>query len=134
VETRLFYDGHCALCHGAVRFVVRRDREAPPVRFAPIGGETFELLLAARGRPELPDSLLVETADGELLVRSEAVRHLARRAGGAWRVLASLAGLLPRAVRDALYDFVAARRRRWFGGTQQACPLLPAELRGRFDP
>ncbi len=134
MESRLFYDGHCALCHGAVRFVVRHDRGRPPVRFSPIGGESFERMLAARGRPELPDSLLVLTPDDELLTRSRAALYLARRAGGPWRLLAWLGGLLPRTWRDGLYDAIARRRRRWFGRTDEVCPLLPPGLRDRFDP
>ena len=73
-------------------------------------------------------------ATGELLVRSEAARYLARRAGGGWRLVAFVAGLVPRVARDALYDFVARRRRRWFGRTEEICPVLPPELRRRFDP
>lgn len=134
MTTRLYYDGHCALCHRAVRFVVRRDRGQPPVRFAPIGGERFERMRAARGTPELPDSLLVETDDGELLVRSAAALHLARRAGGPWRAAAFAAALVPRVLRDAVYDFVARHRRRWFGRTEEVCPVMPETLRRRFDP
>lgn len=134
MEPRLFYDGHCALCHGAVRFVVRHDRSRPPIRFSPLGGESFVRLVAARGHPELPDSLLVLTPGDELLMRSQAVRYLARRAGGVWRLAAALSGLLPRGLRDLLYDAVARRRRRWFGRTDEVCPMMPAGLRERFDP
>jgi predicted DCC family thiol-disulfide oxidoreductase YuxK len=134
VEPRLFYDGHCALCHGAVRFAVRHDRGRPAVHFSPLGGESFERMLAAHGRPVLPDSLVVETAAGELLVRSDAALYLLRRAGGLWRLPAFLAGLVPRAARDALYDAIARRRRRWFGRVEEVCPALPPRLRQRFDP
>ncbi len=134
MDPRLFYDGGCPLCHRAVRFAVRRDRCRPPMRFSPLGGRSFERLLEDRGRPALPDSLVVLTATGELLARSEAARYLARRAGGGWRLIAKLSGLVPRAARDALYDGVARRRRRWFGRTEEVCPVLPPGLRDRFDP
>lgn len=134
MEPRLFYDGDCALCHWSVRFAVRRDRCLPALRFSPIGGESFERMMAAAGRPELPDSLLLLTPSGELLVKSAAVLFLARRAGGVMRIAAFFGGLVPRFVRDALYDAIARRRRRWFGRTEQACPILPPALRRRFDP
>ena len=134
MNPRLFYDGGCALCHGAVRFVVRRDRGRPPVRFSPLGGESFARAMEGRGRLELPDSLVVVTEADELLVRSEAALYLARRAGGPWRALAMLARWVPRLARDAVYDFVARRRRRWFGSTREVCPVLPPALRSRFDP
>ena len=49
-------------------------------------------------------------------------------------MLAVALRLVPRALRDAAYDFVARRRLRWFGRASQACPLVPAHLRGRFAP
>ena len=134
METRLFYDGGCALCHRAVRFVVRHDKTRPALRFSPIGGASFERMLAARGRPELPDSLLVLTPEGELLTRSGGALYLLRRAGGLWRLLALVAALVPRRARDFVYDAVARRRRGWFGRTEQLCPVLPPDLRRRFDP
>ena len=134
MKPRLYYDGGCALCHGAVRFAVSRDRGRPPVRFAPIGGESFERMVAARGRSALPDSLLVETAGGELLVRSEAVLHLLRRMSLPWRLAARLCRIVPRAIRDVVYDVVARHRRRWFGRAEEVCPVLPDRLRERFDP
>ena len=91
-------------------------------------------MLMAAGRPELPDSLLLLAPGGELLMRSEAALFLGRRAGGVWRIAAFLAGLVPRFARDAIYDAVARRRRRWFGRTEEVCPVLPPRLRDRFDP
>jgi predicted DCC family thiol-disulfide oxidoreductase YuxK len=134
VEPRLFYDGHCSLCHWAVEFVVRRDRGQPPVRFAPLAGETFRRLVPPERRHSLPDSVVLLTPGGELLLRSEATRYLMRRAGPFWRLLAALSGVLPRRLRDTLYDFVARRRQRWFGRTEELCPVLPAGLAERFDP
>ena len=45
----------------------------------------------------------------------------------------SVAGrLVPRALRDALYDAFARVRRRLFPRPEQACPVLPEPLRARF--
>ena len=134
MEPRLFYDGGCALCHWGVRFVARHDRGRPPIRFSPIGGESYERLLVEAGRPELPDSMVVLTEEGELLLRSTAARYLARRAGGLWRLIGAMSGILPQGARDALYDAVARRRQRWFGRTEAVCPTMPPALRERFDP
>ena len=48
----IFYDGHCGLCHAAVRFVVARDDREEGFVFAPLGGETFRetLLLPIAGQ------------------------------------------------------------------------------------
>lgn len=129
----LFYDGGCGLCHRAVRFVLARDREGA-FRFAPIGGRTFCAVVPAVARASLPDSLVVRGRDGRLYLKSDGTIHILERLGGGWGVLAALLRLLPRRLRDAGYDLVARHRLGWFGRTEQACPLVPPQLRGRFAP
>jgi len=111
--------------------VLRRDLEGSLFRFAPIGGAAWHD--AMRGREgALPDSLVLRTADGRTLVRSDAVLHIAERMGGGWRIVARGAGLLPRWLLNIGYDGVARIRKRLFAPPPGACPILPAELRGRF--
>ncbi len=130
----LFYDGHCALCHGAVKFVLKHDRSGSAFRFAPLQGTTFAARVSADERASVPDSIVVLTEDGALLVRSNAFLHILRRLGGGWRALAGVLRVIPRPVRDAVYDFIARIRYRVFGTREDWCPVVPAELRGRFDP
>ena len=130
---RLFYDGTCALCHGAVRFVLARDRDGSAFRFAPLDSEAFRRAAPPALRATLPDSLVVETADGTLLTRSDAVIRVLERLGPPWRPLGRLARLVPRVLRDALYDLVARVRYRVFGREPEACPVIPKQLRSRFE-
>ena len=126
----LLYDGICALCNGAVRFVLKRDKSGT-VRFAPLHGETAARLL--RDRPELAgiDSMIWIDASGTALTRSSAALAIARHAGGGWTGLAAILGIVPTALRDALYDVVARTRYRIFG-RYDACPVPPPEHRSRF--
>lgn len=130
----LFYDGHCGLCHRAVKFVLRHDRDGKAFRFAPLQGSTFLARVTEERRVGLPDSVVVLTQDGELLVRSAAFLHIFRRLGGGWRLLAAVLSVVPRGLRDLVYDFVARVRYRVFGTRDDLCPIVPAELRARFDP
>ena len=130
----LFYDGYCGLCHRAVKFVLRHDRSGTAFQFAPLQGETFQARVAGERRAGLPDSVVVLTREGELLVRSGAFLHILRRLGGGWRVLAAVLSVVPRGLRDFVYDFVARIRYRVFGTRDDLCPVVPAELRARFDP
>ena len=129
----LLYDGHCGLCHGAVRFVLARDPSGEAFRFAPLGGAAFEAAVPEALRESLPDSMAVVTHDGELLLKSAATVHVLRRLGGGWKWLGGLIAGVPSAVRDSVYDFVARRRKRWFGEVDESCPIVPAALRTRFD-
>lgn len=130
----LFYDGHCGLCHRTVLFVLRHDPEGRAFRFAPLQGETFQSRMPAERRAGLPDSIVILTGDGSLLIRSDASIHILLRLGGAWRFFGNLLALVPRPLRDAGYDFIARIRYRVFGTRDDLCPIMPPGLRARFDP
>jgi len=129
----LFYDGHCGLCHRAVTFVLEHDRDGTLFRFAPLQGETFQRVVSPEERRMLPDSVVVLTADNGLLVRSDAFLHISRKLGGAWKVLGTALSIVPRGLRDFVYDFVARVRFKVFGRREDLCPVMPPELRARFD-
>jgi predicted DCC family thiol-disulfide oxidoreductase YuxK len=129
----LFYDGHCALCHHSVKFVLKHDRSGNAFRFAPLQGTTFQSRVPASQRAGLPDSIVVLTEEGVLLVRSNAFLHILRRLGGGWKFLGGALGLIPRPVRDMVYDFIARIRYRVFGTRDELCPIVRADLRGRFE-
>ncbi len=133
VPERIFYDGTCALCHWAVRFVLARDPKGSAFRFAPLASDAFRRSAAPAVRERLPDSLVVETRDGRRLTRSAAVIHILRRLERPWPVIGGLMRAIPRPLLDALYDLVARLRYRVFGRAQGACPVIPEELRSRFD-
>ena len=130
----IFYDGHCGLCHRAVKFVLKHDRTGNAFRFAPLQGETIKSLLSADQRSSLPDSFVVLTRDRTLLTRSNASLYAMQRLGGAWRPLAKILSRVPRGLRDFVYDFVARVRYRAFRGQDELCPVVPPALRARLDP
>jgi len=130
----LFYDGHCGLCHRAVKFVLKHDRTGAAFRFAPLQGSTFRERVFPEQRAALPDSVVVLSNSGSLLARSDAFLHILRRLGGGWRFLAGIIAVIPRPLRDLVYDFIARVRYRVFGTREDMCPIVPPDLRARFDP
>lgn len=130
VIDRLYYDGTCGLCHRWVLFLLRHDPDGGRFRYAPLGGDAWR---AAHIPGDVPDSLVLQAADGRVLFRSAAVLEILERLGGGWRTLGRVAGLLPRWLLDLGYDGIARVRRHLFVRPPGACPILPAELRARFD-
>lgn len=130
----LFYDGHCGLCHRGVKFVLRHDHSGTKFRFAPLQGETFRSRVTVDERSSVLDSMIVQTTDGSVLMRSNAWVYILRRLGGRWRILAALVAVVPRPLRDVVYDFIARIRYRVFGRRDEVCPIVPPNLRARFDP
>lgn len=126
----LFFDGMCNLCNGAVQFIVKHDRQQ---RFL------FASLQSPPGKQAiLKTGLHFSDTSGSLILfykgryytRSAAALHTARLLGGVWQLL--YAGIiLPRALRDAVYKFVASRRYRWFGRRSE-CMIPSPALKARF--
>ena len=122
----LFVDGCCVLCQRAAAWVARRDRRGR-VALAALQGKTARRLLPGAVRGAAMDgaagSVVWRAPDGALLLRSAALLAVLAALGGRYRAAAVLR-LAPAPLRDALYDAVARRRRRWFGATRDC--LLPA--------
>lgn len=132
----VFFDGVCALCHASTRFLMRADRRGR-LRFAPLQGETFAGLEPDLGLEEGIDSIVYVRRVGEgepqVFVRSDAVLQALRDAAGPWAVVAAVARLVPRFLRDPLYDWIARHRYRWFG-RYDACRLPDPDRRERLLP
>lgn len=128
-ESIVLFDGVCNLCNAAVNFLIDHD-PGGRFKFGALQSEAVEPLLERYGiRADYLDSFIL-IDDEQVYRRSDAALRIARRIGGAWRLLYPLL-LLPRPLRDAVYDWVAANRYRWFG-TKDACRLPTPELKARF--
>ncbi len=127
----VLYDGTCGLCDATVRFVVARDPGAV-FRFAALGSPAAEEVLAdaEAGNVRPPPDSVALVQGGRVHYRSSAALRIARRLRVPWN-LAYVFILVPRVVRDAVYDFVAKRRRAWFGESD-ACSLPGPDVRARM--
>jgi predicted DCC family thiol-disulfide oxidoreductase YuxK len=131
-EPVVLFDGVCHLCHGAVRFIVRRDAHEV-FRFASLQSDIGQTLAARHGVGDLAHRVntVVLLEDGQAYFKSSAILRIARRLRFPWWLAYWLGRLLPRPVRDALYDWVAQHRYRWFGKSEE-CLLPTAALRARL--
>lgn len=127
----ILIDGTCHFCTASVRWIAARDRRGV-CRFAALQSELAQQLIAdahARAQPPLPDSMIFLDGTG-VWWKSEAVLRLCAILGWPWS-LVRLFRIVPRSWRDWLYDFVAARRHRWFGTSDQ-CIVPTDALRSRI--
>lgn len=135
----VIFDGHCVLCNGMVRWLLRRDRR-DRLRFAAFDAENVADLLARHGiqlsGPQVsPSTMLVvkdfNRATEEILVRSDAALAMLRELPRPWPAIAAALRLIPRPVRDLGYRLVARLRNRIWGRLK-SCPRPTAEERTRF--
>jgi len=125
----LLFDGVCNLCHGAVQFVIARDPHAR-FRFASLQSEVGRELVRRHGLPDDVTTMILVEPDGRVSLRSTAALRVAVKLGGLWPLLGALL-VVPRFLRDPVYELVARHRYRWFG-KKDSCPLPDPALADRF--
>ena len=125
----ILFDAECVLCSANARFILRFDRQAH-FRLASMQGETGARLFRERGiDPAAPDTMIV--IEGERTrFNSDAVLAIYEGLGWPWRA-ASIFRLIPAALRDPAYRWVARNRYRIFG-KRETCWLPPDHLRDRL--
>ena len=101
----VFFDAGCGLCTGLVRLLGRANRDGR-LRFEPLSGDVARRLLQP---VELAADSLWLWENGRLRGRSTAVLRLMWLLGWPWNLAAPLL-LVPRPLRDRVYDAIARRR------------------------
>jgi predicted DCC family thiol-disulfide oxidoreductase YuxK len=132
----MLYDGDCAVCNRAVKFVAQREKN---IKFAALKGETVrpnvasddasDVMLGRMAGKNVDSVVVVER--GRVYVKSAALVEIGKRMGGGWRAAARVAQIVPRPLLDAAYDKFAQIRYRVFGAAK-ACDRPSVELTSRI--
>jgi predicted DCC family thiol-disulfide oxidoreductase YuxK len=123
------FDGVCVLCNRAVDFIIRNDRRKV-FRFAQIGSEAGTAIMIGFNSDNAPMTSVYLIEGGNICMKSTAVLRILRLLGGAWSMLYGFV-LVPRFMRDGIYDFVARHRYGWFG-RRTSCRVLTDDIVDRF--
>ncbi|MCH8616402.1 thiol-disulfide oxidoreductase DCC family protein [Sphingomonas sp. SM33] len=118
------FDGVCVLCSSGSSFLMRHDNKAR-IAFASAQSAVGRALYAHYGMPIDESYLLI--VDGRGWTKSDGYFRLFHELGGPWRLLNGFR-VMPRGLRDWVYDLVARNRYRWFGKSEY-CELLTPEQR-----
>lgn len=128
----VLFDGVCNLCNAAVQWLIERDPRGT-FHYASLQSEAAGTLLSRHLGPDeiaaLPDAIVLVDESG-VHTRSSAALRIAGKLGFPWKALPAFF-VLPRFVRDGIYDFIARNRYRWFGH-REACMVPTPELSARF--
>ncbi len=125
----IVFDGHCALCTGWARFVLKHDR-AGKFRLLPAQSPLGHALYVHYGLDPHEYETNILIADGRAWFKSEGCIRMAEALGLPWSV-ARIFRILPMRLRDALYQCIARNRLRLFG-RRDACYLGEPGQEGRF--
>ena len=105
-EKIIFYDGDCGLCQRSIYFISYWDRNHV-LLFAPLNGVTYKRLIKEPSNM----TTVVFFMEDKLYTKSEAIIKIGWILSG-WSRLLILLKIIPRFIRDAIYNIVANNRKK----------------------
>jgi len=128
-EHIILFDGVCNLCNTAVQFVIRRDPSAKFV-YASLQGSAGKQLLKKHNLSENDFHSFVYIENGKAYTKSTGALRVCKHLKGFYRLLYGFI-IVPKFIRDLVYDWVARYRFKWFGKKDE-CMIPTPELKARF--
>jgi predicted DCC family thiol-disulfide oxidoreductase YuxK len=129
IKKIVLFDGVCNLCNNSVQFILKRDKKNQ-FMFGSLQGTAGQAYLKKFNLPAdtLNSFMLVE--DDKLYTRSTGALRMLKHLGGGWALLYGFI-IVPKFIRDAVYNWIAANRYKWFGKKEE-CWLPTKELKTKF--
>ncbi len=112
----IFFDGYCNLCSWWVGFVLKNDKQKQ-FRFCTLQSTSAEKILRSPDIIGLKNSVVVY-AEKKIYTKSTAALTILKKLGGLWSMFYIFI-IIPRFLRDAVYDLMAKYRYQWFGKKNQ---------------
>ncbi len=128
-ENIILFDGVCNLCNASVLFVIERDKKNV-FQFASLQSSFGQQVLKKHQLSSSDFDSMILLQDGTIHQRSDAALRIAKELSGAWKLLYGFI-IVPRFIRNGVYNFVARNRYKWFG-KQEACMIPTPELKAKF--
>ena len=123
----VFFDGICTLCNNFVDTLIKIDKNNV-LQYASLQGNTAAEYLKNTNTAAL--KTVVYYSDGQLFIKSDAVLEILASIGGIWK-LAIVLKIIPKQIRDYVYDVIAKNRLKWFG-QKQTCRMPTTMDKGKI--
>ena len=126
----ILFDGLCNLCDATVQFIIKRDTK-DVFRFVSLQSDLGrELLQKLPIEFQLTDSVFLYESEKVFFYKTQAVFEIVKSIGGIYYCLL-IFKLLPNTITNAVYDFIAKNRYRWWG-KKESCLVPTKELESKF--
>jgi predicted DCC family thiol-disulfide oxidoreductase YuxK len=125
----LLFDGFCNLCSASVIFILKRERKNN-FYFASLQSDFAKRTLREHNlTSQVPDSIVL-IEDGKTYFQSTAALRVTRYLKWPWPLLYGFI-ILPRFLRDPVYNLIARKRYSWFG-KRETCFMPDKDVKNKF--
>ncbi|MDQ6610408.1 MAG: thiol-disulfide oxidoreductase DCC family protein [Bacteroidota bacterium] len=125
----ILFDGVCNFCNAGLNFIIRQDKKNI-FRFSALQSEAGQKLLEQYRLPKEGFDSFVLIVEGKVYKKSSAGLQVFRQLPWYWR-WTQVFWIAPQFLRDAVYDFIAKNRYKWFG-KKELCMVPSVEVKNRF--
>jgi predicted DCC family thiol-disulfide oxidoreductase YuxK len=126
----ILFDGVCNLCNGSVTFILQREKESV-FQFASIQSEAGRGLLEWCGLPKDYNQAVILIDRGKIFLGSTAALKIGKTLKFPWSILSYAGFIIPKLIRDWVYNQIAQHRYQWFG-KREVCMVPTPNLKARF--
>ncbi len=127
--TIILFDGVCNLCNGFVRFVIKHDKKNV-FKFVSLQSDFTQQLLQKNNLNTAELKSIILFQNEKLFTRSTAALKIFKELNSGWKLIYAFI-IIPKFIRDAVYNIIAKNRYRWFGKTD-SCMIPTDELQEKF--
>jgi predicted DCC family thiol-disulfide oxidoreductase YuxK len=125
----VFFDGVCILCNRSVDFLLKKDYKKR-LKFASLQSESATNFLQQDQYHPFNEDTIIFYDEGRFFTKSTAVLKIAGNLGFPYYAVVILF-IIPRPLRDWVYDYIARNRIRWFG-QRETCRVPDPGTAGRI--
>ena len=125
----ILFDGVCNLCNGLVNWIIRHD-DHKQFMFASLQSAYGQKLVSKSGLKDSHMDSFILSDEDVIYERSTAALRVLKHLGGVYALAYGFI-VIPAFIRNAVYNFVAKHRYRWFG-KRESCMIPTGELTARF--
>ncbi|MGY5351387.1 thiol-disulfide oxidoreductase DCC family protein [Wenyingzhuangia sp. IMCC45533] len=125
----VLFDGVCNLCSDSVQLIIKNDQRNL-FKFSTLQSPLAQFYLKKQV-PNLSkiDSIILVTSN-KIYTKSSAALIIAKHLKGGYPLL-YIFYIIPKPIRDFVYDFIAKNRYKWFG-KKEHCMIPTKELKNKF--
>ena len=125
----ILFDGICNLCNSSVKTIIKHDKN-DTFRFAALQSELGLALITEHAIDTSQADSIILIDGGKLFMKSTAALIIAKDLSGAYPILYGFM-IVPRFIRNWLYDLIARNRYKWFG-KKDSCMVPTPKLKKKF--
>ena len=123
-EVALF-DSDCILCNKSVNFILKHEIRDSKLYFASLDSN-YALELKEKYKIDKELDSIIFISEGKLFFKSQAIIEMARFLKFPYNLI-KIGCLIPRPIRDKMYDYIAKNRKKFFNSNDNNCQFSPKD-------